>query len=93
MQVANQKFADVVLENYLANDIMWIQDYHLMVLPSLLKAAVPKMKVGFFLHTPFPSSGDNLPLAQRCPRAFYFGLVICCAPEVTTPGKYCRPRN
>jgi trehalose 6-phosphate synthase/phosphatase len=36
----------------------WVQDYHLMLLPSLLKAVVPKMKVGFFLHTPFPSSGD-----------------------------------
>jgi trehalose 6-phosphate synthase/phosphatase len=60
MQVANQEFADVVLENYMPNDIMWIQDYHLMVLPSLLKAAVPKMKVGFFLHTPFPSSGELL---------------------------------
>jgi len=70
-QVANQRFADVVLENYLPNDIMWIQDYHLMVLPSLLKAVVPKMKVGFFLHTPFPSSEmyRTLPVREEVLRA------------------------
>lgn len=42
-QVANQKFADVMLTNYLANDIVWVQDYHLMLLPALLKAQVPKV--------------------------------------------------
>jgi hypothetical protein len=31
-----------------------------MLLPSLLKQVVPKMKVGFFLHTPFPSSGERM---------------------------------
>lgn len=43
-QVANQKFADVVLEHYQGNDIVWIQDYHLMLLPSLLKNSVPKVR-------------------------------------------------
>ncbi|PNH02184.1 Alpha,alpha-trehalose-phosphate synthase [UDP-forming] 1, partial [Tetrabaena socialis] len=55
-QVANEKFADVMLTEYLADDVVWVQYYHLMLLPSLLKQAVSKMKVGFFLHTPFPSS-------------------------------------
>ena len=54
--VANNKFSEVVLEAYEANDVVWVQDYHLMQLPQLLKTAIPKMKVGFFLHTPFPSS-------------------------------------
>jgi trehalose 6-phosphate synthase/phosphatase len=59
LQVANDRFSKVILNNYMSHDIIWIQDYHLMVLPSLLKAQVPKMKVGFFLHTPFPSSGAH----------------------------------
>lgn len=36
--------------------IVWIHDYHLMLLPSLLRKALPKANIGFFLHTPFPSS-------------------------------------
>ncbi|GAX74440.1 hypothetical protein CEUSTIGMA_g1889.t1 [Chlamydomonas eustigma] len=55
-QVANQKFADAVLSAYEEGDIVWVQDYHLMQLPMLLKNEKPKMKVGFFLHIPFPSS-------------------------------------
>lgn len=37
-------------------DIVWLHDYHLMLCPALLKEKKPKMKVGWFLHTPFPSS-------------------------------------
>ncbi|KAG2501762.1 hypothetical protein HYH03_000262 [Edaphochlamys debaryana] len=70
-QVANEKFADVVLSEYLPSDAVWVQDYHLMLLPSLLKQAVHKMKVGFFLHTPFPSSEiyRTLPVREEVLRA------------------------
>lgn len=34
---------------------IWIHDYHLMLLPQLLRTAVPESTIGFFLHTPFPS--------------------------------------
>src|SRR5947208_15888376 len=37
------------------NDVVWIHDYHLMLLPSLLKAHRPQLSIGFFLHIPFPS--------------------------------------
>ncbi len=52
----NQKFADAVLENAGPDDIIWVHDYHLMLLPQLLRKANPTLRVGFFLHTPFPSS-------------------------------------
>ena len=42
---ANRQFADVVLNEYQEGDIVWVQDYHLMLLPALLKARKPKMKV------------------------------------------------
>ena len=44
-QSANQRFADVVLRNYSAGDVVWVQDYHLMLLPAMLKNRAPKMKV------------------------------------------------
>ena len=44
-QAANQRFGDVVLRNYCAGDVVWVQDYHLMLLPAILKQRMPKMKV------------------------------------------------
>ncbi|KAI8895637.1 glycosyltransferase family 20-domain-containing protein [Globomyces pollinis-pini] len=52
----NQAFADAVLLHYQPGDLIWIQDYHFMLLPALLRAALPNAAIGFFLHTPFPSS-------------------------------------
>ncbi|KAI3680818.1 hypothetical protein L6452_35594 [Arctium lappa] len=38
------------------NDYVWIHDYHLMVLPTLLRRHYNRLRLGFFLHSPFPSS-------------------------------------
>ena len=43
-QAANQKFGEVLLRNYCAGDVVWVQDYHLMLLPAILKSRMPKMK-------------------------------------------------
>lgn len=85
---ANLQFAQVVLQQVRPGSMVWVQDYHLMLLPMLLRglvdgihggsnstlveelsklpgtpegevpppAKIPGVKVGFFLHTPFPSS-------------------------------------
>jgi trehalose 6-phosphate synthase/phosphatase len=53
---ANQRFRDVVLEHARPDDLIWIHDYHLMLLPSLLREAAPDARIGFFLHIPFPPS-------------------------------------
>lgn len=50
----NQKFCDIVCELLEPNDTVWIQDYHLMLLPSLIRKRVKNIKIGFFLHIPFP---------------------------------------
>jgi len=55
-QEANELFARVILNAYQPGDAVWCHDYHLMLLPSRLKDEYPSMKVGWFLHTPFPSS-------------------------------------
>jgi trehalose 6-phosphate synthase/phosphatase len=52
---ANERFADVVAEQYRPGDLVWIHDYQLMLVPELLRARVPGARIGFFLHIPFPS--------------------------------------
>lgn len=87
---ANLRFAEVVRSQVTDGDMVWVQDYHLMLMPMLLRALlddgshtdnrakrelesvlggipehekvaietkkVTDVKIGFFLHTPFPSS-------------------------------------
>ena len=53
---ANHRFAEAVMHVFEPGDIVWVQDYHLMLLPSLLRKRLPDVTIGFFLHTPFPSS-------------------------------------
>ncbi|ORX75469.1 hypothetical protein K493DRAFT_321698 [Basidiobolus meristosporus CBS 931.73] len=52
----NQKFADTVKEIYKPGDIIWIHDYHLILVPRMIRQAIPDAIIGFFLHSPFPSS-------------------------------------
>ncbi|KAM6584993.1 hypothetical protein CsatB_011995 [Cannabis sativa] len=62
---ANQMFADVVNQHYEEGDVVWCHDYHLMFLPECLKKYNNSMKVGWFLHTPFPSSEIHRTLPSR----------------------------
>jgi Glycosyltransferase family 20 len=62
---ANQLFADAVLSNYHDGDVVWIQDYHLMLLPEMLKRAKPAMTVRFLPQTNQYNSFLGL-LAQSC---------------------------
>ncbi|CAA0808725.1 Alpha-alpha-trehalose-phosphate synthase [Striga hermonthica] len=64
-QKANQMFADVVHTHYEEGDVVWCHDYHLMFLPKCLKDYNSEMKVGWFLHTPFPSSEIHRTLPSR----------------------------
>ncbi|SHK02146.1 trehalose 6-phosphate synthase/phosphatase [Reichenbachiella agariperforans] len=51
----NQKFADAVLTQANEKDTIWIHDYQLLLVPALLRKQKPDLKIGFFLHIPFPS--------------------------------------
>ena len=51
----NRRFADRVLSVARDGDLVWVHDYQLMLLPRMVKEARPGVRVGFFLHTPFPS--------------------------------------
>jgi len=56
----NRLFAKAVANDVQDNDLVWIHDYHLMLMPSMIREEIGKskrnVKIGFFLHTPFPSS-------------------------------------
>jgi trehalose 6-phosphate synthase/phosphatase len=53
---ANELFRDRVVAQYREGDLIWIHDYQLMLLPRLLREALPHAAIGFFLHIPFPSA-------------------------------------
>ena len=53
---ANRRFCDAVIEQHSPGDRIWIHDYHLMLLPAMLRERLPEGAVGFFLHIPFPAS-------------------------------------
>lgn len=54
-KAVNEAFCDAIVKIAKPNDAIWIHDYHLMLLPSLLREKLPKATIGFFLHIPFPS--------------------------------------
>jgi len=47
------------------NNVVWFQDYHFLVAPSLLRKAIPTSTIGLFLHTPFPTSEIFRSLASK----------------------------
>ena len=51
----NEIFCKNILEIIKPGDLVWIHDYHLMLLPKLLREKIPNLRIGFFLHIPFPS--------------------------------------
>lgn len=68
----NKIFADKVMEVISPDDdFVWVHDYHLMVLPTFLRKRCNRMKLGFFLHSPFPSSEiyRTLPVRDEILRA------------------------
>lgn len=55
-QQVNEHLADLVASTYQPGDVVWVHDYHLMLVPQLLRDRIPDARIGFFLHIPWPSS-------------------------------------
>jgi len=51
----NARFADALMPLIEPNDIIWIQDYHLIPLGRELRERGCKNAIGFFLHIPWPA--------------------------------------
>ncbi|MCO4294411.1 bifunctional alpha,alpha-trehalose-phosphate synthase (UDP-forming)/trehalose-phosphatase [Solitalea sp. MAHUQ-68] len=54
-KTVNQKFADAVLRVLKTDDQIWVHDYQLMLVPQMIRDKAKNVKIGFFLHIPFPS--------------------------------------
>jgi len=54
-QEANLLFYDAMVDVIQPDDVIWIHDYQLMMLPDMIRQKFPKNKIGFFFHIPFPS--------------------------------------
>jgi trehalose 6-phosphate synthase/phosphatase len=52
----NRRFAEAALAIASDGSRVWVHDFHLMLVPAMLRAERPDLAIGFFLHTPFPSS-------------------------------------
>ncbi|WFD34598.1 hypothetical protein MCUN1_001439 [Malassezia cuniculi] len=52
----NKLFADRIVEEYQEGDVIWIHDYHLLLVPRMVRERLPRAAVGLFLHIAFPSS-------------------------------------
>ena len=50
----NRRFADVVAEAAPPNGTVWVHDYQLQLVPLFLRQRRADLRIGFFLHIPFP---------------------------------------
>lgn len=64
-QEVNRIVAESIIEEARAGDTIWVHDFQLFLVPGLIKAKRPDLKIGFFLHIPFPSSEIFRELPQR----------------------------
>jgi trehalose 6-phosphate synthase/phosphatase len=51
----NRRFADEVVRAHRPGDLVWVNDYHLMLVPAMVRARIPDARIAYFHHIPFPS--------------------------------------
>lgn len=61
----NQAVADEVVKNHVEGSTIWVNDYHLLLVPKMIRDKLPHAKIALFLHVPFPSSEVFRCLATR----------------------------
>lgn len=76
---ANEKFAKVVHGHSTEKDFIWVNDYHLIPLASLLREKNPALISSFFLHIPFPSPDVfmKLPWREEIMRQLTYYSLVC----------------
>ncbi len=52
----NRRFAEAAAECVGHHGVVWVQDYQLQLVPTMLREMRPDVRIGFFLHIPFPPS-------------------------------------
>jgi len=70
-QNVNRIFDEAIAKVLQPDDVLWIHDYHLMLLPKLVRERFPEIPIGFFLHIPFPS----WEIFRMLPRPWREGII------------------
>lgn len=50
----NKRYAEAAAAAAKPGDIIWVHDYHLQLAPAMIRELRPDVRIGFFLHIPFP---------------------------------------
>lgn len=74
-QQVNELFCDSLAKIIRPGDCVWIHDYHLLLLPKLIKDRFPNNSVGFFLHISFPSLDIFQFLPKACRDSLLNGML------------------
>ncbi|HSB86540.1 MAG TPA: trehalose-6-phosphate synthase [Ilumatobacteraceae bacterium] len=64
-RAVNQRFAATVNISAPLGGTVWVHDYHLLLVPEMIRAKRPDLRVGMFLHIPFPSPRTFAALPNR----------------------------
>lgn len=54
----NERFAAEAARIVAPGGMVWVHDYHAMLVPEMLRALRPDVRIGYFHHIPFPEIGD-----------------------------------
>ena len=79
-QKVNVEFSERLHPLLAEEDILWVHDYHLMLMPKLLRDRGIANSIVFFLHIPFPTS-QVLPINRfdsvdlGCSEAFFIKFI------------------
>ena len=71
----NQLFAEKILQIYQPDDVIWVHDYQLMLVPQMVRDKLPNATIGFFLHIPFPSYEIFRLIPTKWKRALLQGIL------------------
>src|SRR3954454_11287219 len=63
--MVNHRFAEAAAEVAEPGAAIWVQDYHLQLVPQLLRELRPDLLIGFFMHVPFPPPELFMQLPRR----------------------------
>ncbi len=55
-RVVNERFARMIAHVTPVDGTVWVHDYHLLLVPALVRARRPDVKIGLFVHIPFPNA-------------------------------------
>ncbi|ORX62446.1 hypothetical protein DM01DRAFT_1315912 [Hesseltinella vesiculosa] len=55
-QSVNRMYVDLVMQLYQEGDVVWVHDYHLLLVPGMIRKLAPLATLGLFVHSPWPTS-------------------------------------